>query len=140
MSEMTIGKLATQTDVSVETIRYYERRGLVEAPGRTSGGFRLFTDDAVPRLRFIKRARQLGFSLEEIGELLNLREQGDAVCERVHEMARSRIVQLNRRIRELQAAQRSLEALLDDCDADVGADPCAVLTDLEPLPARPAAT
>src|SRR6266581_4859338 len=77
---LTIGQVATAADVNVQTIRYYERRGLVPTPRRTASGYRQYTDDAVARLRFIKHAQELGFSLQEIQELLGLRVRHAAAC------------------------------------------------------------
>src|SRR2546427_283626 len=78
---LTIGQVATAADVNIQTIRYYERRGLFAAPKRTAAGYRQYADDAVARLRFIKHAQELGFSLREIQELLGLRVRHGAACD-----------------------------------------------------------
>src|SRR5216684_250220 len=80
---LTIGQVATAADVNIQTIRYYERRGLFAAPRRTPSGYRQFAEDAVTRLRFIKRAQELGFSLNEIEDLLGLRVRHAAACDAV---------------------------------------------------------
>ena len=128
MPDMTIGKLAKQTDVTVETIRYYERRGLLPKPRRTPAGYRLYPPEAVPRLRFIKRARDLEFTLDEVTQLLSLRGDPGAGCDTVERMARERLTRLTARIRELQEARERLERLVQRCE---GGDRCAVLQALD---------
>ena len=88
---LSIGQVATAADVNVQTIRYYERRGLFPTPRLTPGGYRQYADDAVVRLRFIKRAQELGFSLREIQELLALRVRHAAACDAVERKARAKI-------------------------------------------------
>ena len=84
MEYLTIGQLATQANVNRETVRYYERRRLLSRPPRSISGYRVFSDDAVRRLRFIRHAKMLGFSLNEIRELLTLRVSAVGTCDRVH--------------------------------------------------------
>ena len=98
MTEMTIGKLAKKTSVTVETIRYYERRGLLPTPRRTPAGYRLYPPDAVKQLQFIKRARELAFSLDEVSQLLELRTGGRDECETVQRMAKNRAAVLGEKI------------------------------------------
>jgi MerR family mercuric resistance operon transcriptional regulator len=127
MTGLTIGKLAAEGGVGVETIRYYQRRGLLTEPGRESGIRRYGVDD-VRRLRFIRSAQAAGFTLEEIGELLEL----DAVDDRsrARELARSRIAALDVRIAEMRAARAALAKLADDCGSG-SAGPCPILTAFE---------
>src|SRR2546428_13535685 len=108
---LTIGQVASAADVNVQTIRSYERRGLVPTPRRTASGYRQYTDDAVARLRFIKHAQELGFSLQEIQELLGLRVRHGAACDAVERKTRQKIEVVQQRIRDLQRMKRTLERL-----------------------------
>ena len=134
MPNMTIAALARTGGVGVETVRYYQRRGLMQEPPRPegsglSGGVRRYGDDDVRRLRFIKSAQSAGFTLEEVRELLAL----DSTDERprAREMARSRVAALDAKIAELTAARASLSRLADECSA-AGAGPCPIITAFEP--------
>jgi MerR family mercuric resistance operon transcriptional regulator len=126
---MTIAKLAKAGGVGVETVRFYQRRGLLLEPQRpagsgASGGFRTYGDDDLRRLRFIRSAQAAGFTLEQIGELLALDSMDDRP--RAREMARARIAALDVRIAELQAARDALRRLADACGADPEG-PCPIL-------------
>ena len=119
----SIAGLARDGGVGVETVRYYQRRGLLSTPAR-SGGIRRYDDADVRRLRFVRAAQAAGFSLDEIGELLALDAGGDRA--RAQALARSRIAALDVRIAELTAARASLERLARDCErGDAG--PCPIL-------------
>jgi MerR family mercuric resistance operon transcriptional regulator len=131
---MTIAALARAGGVGVETVRYYQRRGLIAEPPRPegsglSGGVRRYGDEDVRRLRFIKSAQTAGFTLEEIGELLAL----DATDQRprAREMAQVRIAALEAKIAELTAARAALSRLAADC-ASGSAGPCPILRAFEP--------
>ena len=120
MTTMTIAGLAREGGVGVETIRYYQRRGLLPEPPRTgcsglSGGIRRYDADAVRRLRFVRSAQAAGFTLEEIGELLSLDATDDRPRARI--LARGRIAALDEKIRELEAAKVWLTRLADECSA-----------------------
>ncbi len=131
MGTMTIGALAHKGGVGVETIRYYQRRGLLQTPDRDgnglSGGMRRYGADDLRRLRFIRQAQGAGFTLEEIRELLTL----DAVADRdrAQSLARARIVALDGKMAELQAARAALTRLADDCAHSQG--PCPILNAFE---------
>ena len=88
---LTIGQVANAADVNIQTIRYYERRGLLPTPRRTHAGYRQYAHDAVARLRFIKRAQDLGFSLREIQELLRLRVRHNGACDAVERKTRQKV-------------------------------------------------
>jgi len=120
----TIGRLAHEGGVGVETIRYYQRRGLMKEPPREAG-IRRYGEDDVRRLRFIRSAQTAGFTLEEIGELLEL----DAVDDRARarELAQNRIAALDARITEMQQARAALARLAEDCGRS-GAGPCPIIT------------
>lgn len=130
MSTMTIAKLAREGGVGVETVRYYQRRGLLELPDRESGGglrgtVRRYGDEDIRRLRFIRSAQAAGFTLEQIGELIELDATEDRA--RARELANQRIEALDQKIAELQAARKSLHRLAHDC-AHGKAGPCPILT------------
>ena len=130
---MTIAKLAREGGVGVETVRYYQRRGLMTEPKRPTGpglggGVRRYGDDDVRRLRFIKAAQTAGFTLEEIGELLALDATDDRL--RARALARARVAALDAKIAELQAARAALSRLADHC-ASHDAGPCPIITAFE---------
>ncbi len=125
--EMTIGKLAAAGGVGVETIRYYQRRGLLDTP-RGSLGVRRYGDQDRRRLLFIRQAQTAGFTLEEIKELLDLDSGEDR--ERARSLARNRIDALDARIAELQRARKALQRLVGECAADKSA-PCPILASFD---------
>jgi Hg(II)-responsive transcriptional regulator len=112
---MLISQAASEAGVNIQTLRYYERRGLLPRPRRRTSGYRVYDPDAVQVVRFIKRAQELGFSLGEIGELIRLR--GVAVRERhqVRAMAETKVVDIDRRIAQLQAMRAALTSLVHAC-------------------------
>lgn len=124
---LTIGQVAAAARVNRETIRYYERRGLVASPRRTASGYRQYAEDAVSRLRFIKHAQELGFSLGEIHELLDLRVRRGAACGTVERKTRKKIELVQQRIRDLQRMRRTLERLAAACAARRPTDDCPIL-------------
>jgi MerR family mercuric resistance operon transcriptional regulator len=124
MKTTTIAQLAKAAGVGVETVRYYQRRGLMPVPRAGEGAFRHYDEDAVKRLRFIRHAQTAGFTLEEIGELLAL----DRGCDRarVQEMAHGRLDALAKKLAELHAAQDALQRLLHSCEASEPG-PCPII-------------
>ena len=128
---LTIGQVADAADVNIQTIRYYERRGLVPTPRRTSTGYRQYADDAVARLRFIKHAQELGFSLREIQELLGLQVRHGAACDAVARKTTDKIALVQQRIRDLQRMKRTLERLAAACAARRPTDECPILEAME---------
>ena len=128
---LSIGQVATAADVNVQTIRYYERRGLFPTSRRTPAGYRQYADDAVVRLRFMKRAQELGFALKEIQELLALRVRHAAACDAVERKARAKIALVDGKIRELQRLKRTLEHLAAACEARRPTADCPILETLE---------
>lgn len=127
MNPMTIGKLAAAGGVGVETVRFYQRRGLLSEPDR-AGGVRRYGSEDVRRLRFIRSAQTAGFTLEEIRELLALDAGHDH--QRARQLARNRIEALTIKIAELSAARASLERLAKQCSAAVG-EPCPIIAAFE---------
>ena len=128
-ASLTIGRLAEAGGVGVETIRFYQRRGLLETPTR-GNGIRRYGSDDLKRLRFIRQAQAAGFTLEEIRELLDL-DAGDDRA-RARELARSRIEALEEKIAELKSARDSLQRLAREC-AKGSAGPCPILASFDPL-------
>lgn len=110
-----IGDLSRATQTKVETIRYYERIGLLAAPLRTEGNYRAYDDEALSRLSFIRRARDLGFSLEQVRELLALSDDKSQSCATVDDLARARLEDVERKIADLEALRRELSSLLTQC-------------------------
>ena len=125
------GEVAARAGVNIQTLRYYERRGLFPTPRRTSAGYRQYADDAVARLRFIKHAQELGFSLNEIQDLLGLRVRHGAACDAVERTTRQKIEVVQQRIRDLQRMKRTLERLAAACAARRPTDDCPILEVLE---------
>lgn len=128
---LTISQVATAADVNVQTVRYYERRGLFPAPRRTPSGYRQYADEAVARLRFIKHAQELGFSLKEIQELLGLRVRKGAACDAVEHKTREKIGLVQQRIADLQRMKRTLERLALACSTRRPTDDCPILEALD---------
>ncbi len=128
---LTISHLADAAGVGVETVRFYERTGLMPGPPRTASGYRQYLPDAVERLRFIRRAQGLGFTLEEIGDLLELRVDEVAACSAVEASARAKLLQVEGKIAELRRIQRALGGLVAACEAREPSSECPILEELE---------
>lgn len=128
---MRSSEVATKAQVNVQTLRYYERRGLLAEPQRTSSGYRVYTPDAVQVVRFVKRAQQLGFTLDDIEDLLHLADGGPDSCQEAKAMARSRIADLQRRIDELAGMRDALARLVDTCDQPRRKRDCPILHDIQ---------
>ena len=128
---LTIGQVASAADVNIQTVRYYERRGLFPTPRRTPAGYRQYAENAVARLRFIKHAQEMGFSLKEVQELLGLRVRHGAACDAVERKTRRKIQVVRQRIRDLQRMKRTLERLAAACAARRSTDDCPILEVLE---------
>jgi DNA-binding transcriptional MerR regulator len=113
---LRIGEVAEATGISVEALRFYERRGLLGRPARTASGYRAYDEAVLERLAFIKRAQAIGFSLDEITEILEMRGRGQAPCVEVREAARRKLAELDARLRELRRYRNELARTLDDWD------------------------
>ena len=131
MKPLSIGQLARQTGVGVETIRFYERKGLLAEPKRKPSGYRQYPAEAIDRLRFIRRAKELGFTLKEIRELLSLRIDPATNCADVREKAVAKLADIENRIRSLQRMKRTLVKLTKACLSDGTTDECPILEALE---------
>lgn len=127
---MTIGELASAAGVPAPTVRYYEQRGLLAPAPRTRSGYRVYDADAVRRLRFIRHAQALGFTLEDVQQLLALRVTGPASCKRVGATTREQLERVRARIRELRRMEAVLDGLLDACASRAATEECPVLAAL----------
>ncbi len=128
---MTIGQLASAAHVNVETIRYYERRGLLDRPQREGSRYRRYPAEAAARIRFIKRAQDLGFSLREIAELLELRVHSVEACHAVEAKTREKIAVVESKVRELTRIKEALERLAANCQAREPTSECPILETLD---------
>lgn len=131
METVTIGQLARKAQVHVETVRYYERRGLVTKPPRSIANYRLYPEETVRRLRFIKHAQALGFSLKEIKELLSLRAAPRTRCTAVRERAVTKIRDIEDKIRAFQAMKKALTKLVAECTGHGPITDCPILDSLD---------
>ncbi len=118
MGGLTTGQVAKQAHVNVETVRYYERRGLLPEPARRPSGYRNYPPGAVRRIRFIRHAQQLGFSLEEVSELLQLRVDPHTPCSEIKHRAEAKNDEIERRIDDLRHMQQALITLADTCTGE----------------------
>jgi Hg(II)-responsive transcriptional regulator len=125
------GEVAAKAGVNVQTLRYYERRGLLEEPERRASGYREYSPDAVQLIRFIKRAQELGFTLNEIEELLQLRSDQDSHCSEVREAAEAKIEDIEQKIRHLRAMKRALAELVSCCATEGSPRHCPILEALD---------
>lgn len=128
---LTIGQVAKAAEVNIETIRYYERRGLFPNAKRTPAGYRQYELDAVSRLKFVKRAQELGFSLKEIKELLALRVRHGAACTAVERQVRQKIIRVDMMMNELRRVRGVLGRLADACHARSPTEECPILEVLD---------
>lgn len=127
---MRIGEVAQKAGVGVETIRFYERKGLIEQPRRPAdGGYRSYSSDAVSRVRFVREAQCLGFSLDEIEELLTLRADPETDCADVRERAQIKLDEVNDKISRLAGIQSALENLIQECRGEGPASSCCPILD-----------
>ena len=131
MNGLTIGKVAKLAGVGVETVRYYERRGLISKPQRSEPGYRKYPEEAVLRIRFVKRAKRLGFTLKEIKELLALRINPRAKCGDILKRAESKLEEIDEKIRALAAIKEALLELTAACKAGKTSNECPILESLD---------
>lgn len=130
MERLTRGKLAKKSGVNTATVRYYEKRELLPEPPRSNAGYRMFSTESINRMRFIKQAQEIGFSLKEIKELLDLRVTPRATTVDVRKRAMEKIVDIGEKIQRLRAMKKSLEILVNSCCEDVSASECPILDNL----------
>ena len=132
MKTMTISKIAQEAGVGVETIRFYERKGLVDQPPKPpSGGYRVYPTEMVGQIRFIRQAQELGFTLREIDELLSLRTDPATDCADVREQAQAKLDEVNRKIAQMKGIQTALEKLIAACPGQGALQVCSIIDAIE---------
>ena len=136
MESLTIGKVARRAEVGVETIRFYERKGLIDEPPRRESGYRQYPEETISRLRFIKRAKELGFTLREIKELMKLQVDSSSTttCDEVRNLAKEKITDVRDKIRMLQGMEAALARLIGSCRKRVVTSNCPILEALDNKP------
>tara|TARA_R110002095_G_scaffold192394_2_gene170259 strand:+ start:25 stop:411 length:387 start_codon:yes stop_codon:yes gene_type:complete len=125
----TISKVAKALAINVETVRFYERRGLIEQPAKPELGYRHYPDDTINRIRFIKRSQELGFTLDEIANLLNL---NDSPCVQVQELAEHKLAAVKEKMADLRRLEKALKALLVQCHSNEDDSHCPIIDSLQP--------
>lgn len=134
MNGLTIGELAKSTGTKAETIRYYEKIGIMPRPGRTGGNYRSYGAEELGRLSFVRRARDLGFSLDQVRALLDLADDRSRSCQSVDALAREHVAEIDRKIADLTSLRRELDALLRQCRQGTIAE-CRIIDALAPTAA-----
>ena len=128
---MKIGQLSKKTDLSVQTIRYYETQNLIKSSGRTEGNFRVYDSKVIDQLEFIKHCRHLDLSLSDIKRINELRDNPDAVCEEVNELINDQIKLVKVKMKELRHLKTQLEALTDSCSNNQKVGDCGIIKSLQ---------
>ena len=128
---LTIGQLAKRSGIGLETVRFYERKGLIEEPPRTLSGYRQYPENVVARIRFIIRAKELGFSLKEISGLLSLRVSPNTTCADVRRQAELKIADVEEKIRSLEGIRIALVKLAASCTGRGPTNECPILEALD---------
>ena len=124
---MKIGELSKQSGAGIETIRFYERKGLLAEPVRSPSGYRHYDASVVARLQFIRRAKDLGFTLAEIKEILALWFDATTRCEHVRQRAEQKIADIEEKVRSLHKMKRSLKKVIDECESQDSVDDCPLM-------------
>lgn len=132
MKTLTIGQVAKRAGVGVETVRFYERQGIIREPRRGSSGYRQFGEEVVAHLRFIKQAKELGFTLKEIKELLSLRLEPGSSCAEVKSKAVAKLADIENRIQTLERMKLALSELTSQCSGQGTTSECPILNALAP--------
>ena len=131
MNSLKTGEVARQAGVNVETLRFYEREGLLPEPPRRASGYREYPPDTVQRIRFIQRGKELGFTLREIKGLLELRVDPDTTCVELRDRATEKVADVKQKIADLKAIERALKKLINTCSGSGPVDDCPILKHLE---------
>jgi MerR family mercuric resistance operon transcriptional regulator len=131
MSAIRIGQVAKHAGVTVETIRFYESQALIPEPPRSESGYRQYTSETIQRVRFIQRAKELGFSLKDIHALLTLRNKPSTTCAGVKAQALKKITEVDEKMLDLTRIRRALTDLVDQCDAEADLSECPILDALD---------
>ncbi|GAB2190035.1 Hg(II)-responsive transcriptional regulator [Sessilibacter sp. MAH2] len=125
----TISRVAKELNVNVETIRFYERKSLIEQPPKPKDGYRHYPDETVDRIHFIKRAQELGFTLDEVSRLLSLE---DSPCSEVQELAENKLEAVQAKMKDLRRLENALKALLAQCNENENQAHCPIINSLQP--------
>jgi MerR family transcriptional regulator, mercuric resistance operon regulatory protein len=125
--KIKISKFSEETEVPVETIRYYEKRGLLPYTSKSQGGYRLYTEEDIERLRFIKRMQQLGFSLKDIKELLAFKKVGSDECGKIQRQIQLKVREIEEKLSELKQAKKTLAQMTEICKANTRKGECPFL-------------
>lgn len=131
MQSLTIGEVAKAAEVAIETVRFYEREGLIAEPPRRQSGYRQYPPDTVRRLRFIRRAKELGFTLKEIGDLLDLRVDPQRSCADVRALAKTKMADIEAKMLDLARIQAALTELVRTCRGKGPTSECPILDALD---------
>jgi len=132
VTKFTIGQVATKAQVSTDSIRFYEKKGLISEPPRGANGYRQYPESTIARLMFIKRAKSMGFSLKEIRELLDIQRETSNTCKDAREQVAAKLIQVDEKLIELQRMKGALKFFLNTCDSkDSGSGQCPILEALE---------
>lgn len=134
MSTLRTAQVAELAGVNIETLRFYERKGILPEPPRRASGYREYPPETVERVRFIKRAQELGFTLKEVQDLLELRETTRAKAGRVRKVAEAKLEEIEHKIRDLEAMKKSLTELLCACDSQKPIASCPIIESLSGCP------
>ena len=124
----TISKLAKELSINIETIRFYERKGMIQQPEKPTTGYRHYTDEIRNRIRFIKRSQDLGFTLEEISTLLELKYQS---CDETQKLATNKLAKVQEKIADLTRLEKALKSLLIQCDDNADERSCPIIMSLQ---------
>ena len=128
---MRIGQLAKETGLNVQSIRFYEREGLLPSVDRSSSGYRIYQKDSIQRIQFIKHAQEVGFSLKEISELLSLKVNPDGSCHMVQQIAAEKLKQLDERLESIERMKLTLSSMMEMCGEGLPARACPILEALD---------
>ncbi|MCU7960434.1 MAG: Hg(II)-responsive transcriptional regulator [gamma proteobacterium symbiont of Bathyaustriella thionipta] len=124
----SIGKLAKELSINIETIRFYERKGIIRQPEKPLSGYRHYSDEILHRIRFIKRSQDLGFTLDEITDLLSLEHQP---CDKTQQLAEKKLNQVQEKIADLMRLEQALKSLLDQCQDNSDNFSCPIIKALQ---------
>lgn len=128
---LTIGELAKRAGVNIQTVRFYERQGVLQPISRKESGYRLYNEDSLKRLTFIRHAKELGFSLKEINSLLSLRIRSVQSCDKVRSKAQGKLKEIQKKIVHLRQLEKTLQGLVSDCEKRIVSDCCPILEKME---------
>jgi len=127
----TAGKLAKAVGVNIQTVRFYDRKGVLKPTSRTEAGYRVYDAEGLKRLKFIIQAKELGFSLTEIKDLLSLRVRSVQTCDRVRSKAKAKLEDIQKKIAHLRKLEKTLKNLIGDCENRVVSEQCPILERME---------